>query len=339
MKKIITFLGLFILPLSAFAHVRYVLEENVDYHTLLGNNWQILKSGMTNTGFLIGTIVSLFIVGVIVELAHTKIFKKYFDRVKGRLSTYHELIPWIIRLCLGIALIGAGGSHFHISPIMTTTNAIATLETFLGFFFLAGFLLVPSTIVAIILYITGLAQDTYFLGNLDFLALSIGLLVFHSSRPGVDDVLGICLLKYIPIPRKYLALILRIGVGAAMMYLGLFEKILNPLLAEHVVTEFNLTSVIPVTAATWALATGIIETVLGFIIAIGLFTRTAAVVGILVISITFFFFNEAVFSHVTLFGILSILAIEGGSHFSFDQLIKNRKYRKLQNTKPEQAQI
>jgi uncharacterized membrane protein YphA (DoxX/SURF4 family) len=330
MKKLFVILGLLLsAPLMAMAHVRYVLEENVDYKTLLGQNWNILKDGMNNTGFVVGVIVSLLIVGIIVELAHTKIFKKYFSKVKERLSTYHELIPWIIRLCLGIALIGAGGANFHISPIMTTTNAIATLQTFLGFFFLAGFLLVPSTIVAMVLYISGLAQDTYFLGNLDFFALTIGLLVFHSSRPGVDDILGICLLKYIPIPRKYLALILRIGVGVAMIYLGLFEKILNPMMAEHVVYQFNLTSVIPVTAATWTLATGIIETVLGLIIAIGLFTRTAAIVGIIVISITFFFFNEAVFSHVTLFGILSILAIEGGSHFSFDQLITKIKNKKI----------
>ncbi len=325
MKKILALFALLVLPLKTFAHVRYVLEENVDYRTLLGNNWGILKEGMTNTGFVIGTIVSLIVVGIIFELAHTRIFKKYFDGVKARLNSYHELIPWIIRLCLGIALIGAGTGHFHISPIMTASNALASFEVVLGFFFLAGFLLVPSAIAAIAIFISGISQDTYFMGNLDFLALSIGLLVFHSARPGVDDILGISLLKYIRIHRKLLGLILRIGVGSAMIYLGMFEKILNPMLAEHVVGEFNLTSVIPVTAATWALATGIIETALGLIIVLGLFTRIAAIVGIIVISITFFFFNEAVFSHVTLFGVLSILAIEGYGFLGLDHFWSKKK--------------
>jgi len=325
MKRILMFLGLFVLPISTFAHVRYVLEENIDYHTLLGQNWGLLKSGINNSGFVVGTIVSLIIIGIIIEMLHTKIFKSYFDKVKERLNSYHELVPWIIRLCLGIALIGAGTGHFLISPIMATSALIANIEILLGFLFLAGFLLVPATIATIIIYIIAITTDTYFLGNLDFLALAIGLLVFHSARPGVDDILGISLLKFIKIKRLYLDLILRIGVGTAMIYLGLFEKILNPLLAEHVVNQFSLTSVIPVTAATWTLATGIIETALGLIIMFGLFTRIAAIISIIVISITFFFFNEAVFSHVTLFGILSIIAVEGSSIFSLDNIIKNKK--------------
>ncbi len=325
MKKILMFLGLFVLPTTGFAHVRYVLEENIDYHTLLGQNWGLLKSGINNSGFIVGTIVSLIIIGVIIEMLHTKIFKSYFDKVKERLNSYHELVPWIIRLCLGIALIGAGTGHFLISPIMASSALIANIEILLGFLFLAGFLLVPATIATIIIYIIAITTDTYFLGNLDFLALAIGLLVFHSARPGVDDILGISLLKFIKIKRKYLDLILRIGVGTAMIYLGLFEKILNPLLAEHVVNQFSLTSIIPVTAATWTLATGIIETALGLIIMFGLFTRIAAIISIIVISITFFFFNEAVFSHVTLFGILSIIAVEGSSIFSLDNIIKNKK--------------
>lgn len=325
MKKILMIFCVLVLPITSFAHVRYVLEENIDYHTLLGKNWSILKQGLINPGFVIGLIISLFIVGIIIEAAHTKIFKSYFSKVKQRLVTYHELIPWIIRLCLGIALIGAGSAGFHISPIMTASNLVSSLQVFLGFFFLAGFLLVPSTITVLILYLIGLGQDFYFFGNLDFFALGLGLLVFHSARPGVDDILGISLLKYIKIERSYLSFILRIGVGTAMIYLGLFEKLLNPNLMGHVINQFNLTSIIPVTAATWVLATGIIETVLGLIIMLGLFTRTASIIGIIVISTTFFFFNEAVFSHVTLFGVLSILAIEGSGIKSIDNIIKNKQ--------------
>lgn len=326
MKKIFVILGIFLIPVvNTLAHVRYVLEEEISYQNLLGNNWQMLKEGILNPGFVIGTIVSLIIVGIIFEVAHKKIFKGYFDKVKSRLASYHELIPWVIRLCLGIALIGAGSNGLHISPIMTASGTIASLEILLGFLMLSGFLLVPSTIIAMVLYVIGLSSDTYFLGNLDFFALAIGLLVFHSARPGVDDVLGISLLKYIPIPRKYLGLILRLGVGITMIYLGLFEKILNPMMSEHVVNQFNLTSIIPVTAATWVLATGIIETVLGVLIAIGLFTRIAAIISIIVISITFFFFNEAVFSHVTLFGILSIIAIEGFGFLGLDYFLNKKK--------------
>jgi uncharacterized membrane protein YphA (DoxX/SURF4 family) len=201
----------------------------------------------------------------------------------------------------------------------------ATLEIVLGFLFLLGFLITPATIITLGLYIFALSKNIYLIGNLDMCALALSVLVFHSPRPGLDDMLGISLLHTLSIKRHYIAPVVRIGLGGAMIYLALFEKILNPHMSALVVSQYHLQHFINVTPAMWVLATGLIELVIGIALCIGLKTRLASIIAFIVISGTFFYFKESVTSHITLFGGLSILAIEGGGLWSVDQWISKRK--------------
>ena len=157
-----------------------------------------------------------------------------------------------------------------------------------------GFLLIPSTLIAIGLYGIALYHNPYMIGNLDFLGLALGLLVFHSARPGIDDLLQISLLSKIKINREWFAFIARTCLGIAMIFLALYEKILNPLWSDAVVKQFNLTHVIPVEPSMWVLSVGIIELVIGIVLLLGWFTRTTSIVAIIVLSCTLFFLKEAV---------------------------------------------
>jgi uncharacterized membrane protein YphA (DoxX/SURF4 family) len=96
-----------------------------------------------------------------------------------------------------------------------------------------------------------------------------------------------------------------------MVYLALFEKLLNPHLSELVVDKFNLTAVVPVSPQMWVVSVGIIELVIGLVLLLKWKPRLISVITFLVLIMTFFGFREAVYAHVTLFGVLSAILILG----------------------------
>ena len=117
-----------------------------------------------------------------------------------------------------------------------------------------------------------------------------------------------------------------------MIYLALYEKILNPHLSADVVKLFELSSVIPVSPEMWILSTGLIEFFIGLMLLIGFETRLFSIIAFSVLSLTFFFFKEAVYPHVTLFGTLSILIITGGSNYSIDHFLQTKSPKSSRQT-------
>lgn len=312
---------------SVSAHVAYVVPEE-KIPSVLGADWGMLTSVLSYPAYsllmVFSAVAILLLAGILPRIS---LFKTVTGHVISRLKTYHEFIPWIIRIALGIAFLGAGTTGVLISPSLPDMWQFATLQIALGFLFLLGFMLVPVTCAAIVLYLVALHTDIYLIGNIETLALLIGFLVFHSYRPGLDDIFGFTLFSHIHFSRQLLAPILRLGIGIAMIFLALYEKILNPYMSMEVVSMYNLTAVVPVDAALWVLGAGIVELIVGVFLLIGFYTRTTAFVAFLVLSTTFFFFKESVTAHITLFALLSILLIEGGGRWSIDSLI--RKVREV----------
>jgi len=88
------------------------------------------------------------------------------------------------------------------------------------------------------------------------------------------------------------------------------------------VRNYDLTSIIPVSAPMWVLSAGLIELAIGLFLLIGFHTRLLAVITFLVLSLSFFYFREEVYSHITLFTVLYILFITGGGRISVDDFFK-----------------
>lgn len=323
MKKIflVSILGVSVFFNKAAAHVGYVLTEDEFVANSGGDTLYVLNALASQT--TINITISVIALTILIAFIYRKsiFLKNWAGRVSDRLKTYDEFLPWAIRLSLGIALIGAGTAQVLVSPIEIATGSVAFIEILLGFFFMAGFLLIPSALLTIGLYIFGLSGNFYLLGNLDFLALAVAFLALHNERPGFDDIFNFKILHSLKIKRSLASPILRVGIGGAMMFLALYEKILNPHLSEVVVNNFHLTSVIPVDPSLWVVGAGIVEFVIGLMLILGLFTRLSSVIAFGVLSLSFFFFKEAVYSHITLFGLLSILFVLGGGIWSLDSII------------------
>lgn len=317
MKKFLIFLGVLCAPLISLAHVGYVVGPE-ELPLYMGNDGAFLWSALSDSYNVILTLVVLALFILVYWIAHHNYFiEKYLKKIRAKIETYYEFIPWILRLSLGIALIGAGSAHTLISPLLPQMPHFALMQVVLGFMMLAGFLLTPVLIFTIVLFLFALLQDAYLIGNIEFIFGAFALLILGNDRPGLDDILMIPVHK-IESLKKYVPLVIRLGLGGAMIYLALFEKLFNPHISELVVTKFNLTSVIGVSPEMWVLAAGLIELLVGLFIFIGYHTRLTSAIAFLVITTTFFYFKEDVYSHVTLFGMLSVLFITGGGAMSAD---------------------
>jgi len=334
--KFFKFFGSFlflIAPASALAHVGYVVTKE-EMNMNRGGDGLFLLSVFSEPKNAILMLVTIALVVIFaVFTADSKIIKNYATKVRAKLKSYEELLPWIARLSLGIALLGAGLSGNLISPILPTIPAVSLIEIYVGFFLLAGFLVVLMLAISLGLFAIALISNLYIVGNFDFVALVLAILALGSARPGVDDIFGISLLHRFGLPRKWLMITLRTGISVAMMFLALYEKLLNPHLSELVVTNYHLTNYVHVSPAMWIFGAGIVEFLIGAALFIGYRTRIVSAIAFLVVCTTFFFFKESVYAHVTLFGILSMLFILGDDKEKSEVKTTIKKKRVLRKIK------
>lgn len=317
MKYLLSFFALF-LPSITKAHVGYVVPKE-QFDASLGQDFPFAFDALFHgeNWVLMGSTIAVLL--LLLFLSHKSYFiQNYIDRVTTHLRSYYEFIPWILRLSLGIALMGAGAKQVLISPVLQT-QVFGGIELIVGFLLLSGFLLLPATIFSIILFFKAISVDFYIIGNLDYFAIGIALLILQNAKPGIDDILGVPRLNSEKLA-PFVPFVLRVGIGFALIFLALFEKFLNPHLSEQVVNIYNLTSVINVPATMWIFSAGVIELIVGICLLLGFHTRLVSVIAFFVITTTFFYFKEDVFSHITLFGTLSVLFVTGGGKWSLDRL-------------------
>ena len=301
------------------AHVGYVLSKS-EFAAEKGGDASFLFSVLqdpVNIGLILVTAVVVFTGYYFFRRNET--CRTFMVGLRKHEVDYRSLFPWIARLALGIAFIGAGAEQFLLTPAFASTPFLGFVQMAVGFLLLSGFMLFPALLLVGALFLIALLHDPYYIGNLDYLALIIVTLIWGSSRPGVDHLLGVSLPREWKKYSEYTNLILRLGVGVSMIYLAVFEKILHPHAMELVVSQYDLTSVVPVSLAMWVVATGVIEICIGAALLLGFKTRLVAAVALLVLTLSFFFFGEEVYSHVTLFGVLSILFIAGSGRVSIDE--------------------
>ena len=320
MKKIILLLLAFVsLPQLAFAHVRYI-ATNAEQAQFSEIDFALLFSPLQEPKYVVMIIATLILVVLAYWfLDRNKYFHRWTEHMAHVGESYKKFIPWITRLSLGIILIGGATNGFLLSPVLDTPVAwMNIVQLIIGFFLMAGFMTGFSAVIALALFIFALTKDPYLIGSFDILGLILSLFALDSRRPGVDDIVGIPDFLHIKKLREYLPTVLRMGIGIAMAYLAVVEKILTPQLAAMVAENTGLVDVIPVSAMMWAFSAGIIELVVGLMLLVGFKTRLAAVAALFILSMSFFYFGEDVTSHVTLFGTLSAVFILGVGKLGID---------------------
>lgn len=303
---------------AALAHVGYVISES-EIQKKAGSDFLFLLKPLTQPFYLtlmLGAIVVALLLYFL--LRRSSFISTRIAFIREKTKSYIELIPWMLRLSLGIALIGAGTAQAFISPVLSNFPLFSFIQILLGFLLFAGFLLGPTIWLAIALFLLALSNDFYLFGNADFFAASVVLLILANPKPGLDDLLGLPFWSPPKRLREFIPLILRVGIGGAMIFLAVYEKFLNPHLSAAVVENFHLTFVIPASPEMWVLSAGLIEFIVGLALLVGFQTRLVAAIAFAVLTLSFFYFSEEVYSHITLFGVLSVLFVTGGGKWSID---------------------
>ncbi len=306
------------------AHVKYVLSEEVFTEHAGRDDLFLLSVNQTATYPMIMLTVAVVVLVAFVWGGKLKIVKRIHEALEKKCKEYEPLFPWMARLSLGIALIGAGSAGHLLSPALEAIPAVATAEILFGFMLLAGFLTNAAACMVLVLWLLAFFHGPYAFGSLEVAALALVLLVSRTEKPGIDDLLGFRASPHFERLTKYTPLILRVGLGFAFLFLGLYEKILNPHVAEEVVNLYNLTSIVHVKPAMWVLGAGLIEAAIGLALILGIRTRAVTAIAFCVLTASFFFFSEDVSSHVTIFGALSILFVTGSGPHALDAWIKKQ---------------
>ena len=122
------------LPFVAHAHVGYVEPRSLlTFNSDFVQFYSELISNPIDVSLLV--VISLLALVIIFSLFRVRVLKIFGQRLAEKAKGYKTFVPWIIRLSLGIGLVGAGTSHLLISPTLPISNAFISFEIFAGFCF------------------------------------------------------------------------------------------------------------------------------------------------------------------------------------------------------------
>lgn len=160
----------------------------------------------------------------------------------------------------------------------------------------------------------------------NYLGEIIVLMLFGSRSASLDrSIFGS--LRRFPLARQYELAIVRISYGIALIYAAINIKLLHPLLTLAVVQKYDLTRfhwLFPSDPLFVVLGAALAELAIGICIVIGFETRLAVLISLFYITLSLFFFREAVWPHCMLYGISCALLL-GKETFSLDAVIFRRR--------------
>ncbi|WP_411966829.1 DoxX family protein [Haloferax sp. YSSS75] len=258
------------------------------------------------------------------------------------LASYDELLPWLLRLAVGLPLVGAGFSGYFFSPIVEPTAPVFVrlFGITVGFLLLFGLGTRFAAAVGLVTYLVGLAVEPALLLAFEYVPGFVAIALVGGGRPSADHAIASMaaddrtvysridpFYRRVALPfvtrirhlEAYVPTVLRLGVGVTFIYLGIAQKLMQPGDALAVVAKYDLTAVVPVAPELWVVGAGLTEALVGILLILGAFTRAASGVAILLFTTTLFGLpDDPVLAHISLFGLVSALLVTGGGPYSVD---------------------
>ena len=327
----------------ASAHVDYVTDADNPAVAVAQFLAAVFSSPLN-----VALVVAGGVGATLVALAYLRYADRFTDVHVGirTLKSYRPYLPWMLRLSLGLPLVGAGFTGYYFSPAVPADARL--LQVFLGFMLLFGLATRLVAVAGLGAYLVGLATNPELLLASEYVAGFLGILIVGPGQPSADMLLrrvavtdGTLLSRFrsVPTPGELVTsvttpalapVLIRAGLGFNFLYLGITQKWLQPGRALAVVEQYGLTSVVPVAPELWVFGAGLVEAGVGVLFLTGCFTRGAASAGFLLLTTTLFGLpNDPVLAHVTLFGLSSALMVTGSGPYSLDADLIPRLHDRL----------
>jgi uncharacterized membrane protein YphA (DoxX/SURF4 family) len=263
--------------------------------------------------------------------------------LRETLSGYADLVPWMLRLSMGLPLVGAGFAGYYFSPAVETGPRLLMIG--LGFFLLFGLATRAVATLALLAYLAGLAVHAELLLAMEFVAGLLAIVLLGGGRPSADHMLQAVASadatlygRVDPVHRvadwfraaidawtPYAATVVRVGLGVTFVYLGFVQKLVESDQALATVARYDLTAIVPVDPGAWVLGAGLAEIALGLLLIVGLLTRSVAAAAFVVFTLTMFGLpDDPVLAHVTMFGLASAVFTMGAGPLALDNLLGSK---------------
>jgi uncharacterized membrane protein YphA (DoxX/SURF4 family) len=250
------------------------------------------------------------------------------------LASYRPYVPWMLRLSLGLPLVGAGFAGYFVSPSVPV--AARLFQVVVGFLLLFGLFTRAVAAIGLLAYLVVFPSYPQLILSFEYVGGFLAIIVAGSGQPSADGMfrriavtdgtyakrLGLSewfvsgrLREYVSVDA--VAPIVRVTLGVNFVFLGLVEKLLNKDQALSVVAKYDLTAVVPVSPETWVVGAGLTEIAVGLALIAGVYTRGVGAVAFLLFTTTLFGLpDDPVLAHVSLFGLTSALLVLGSGPYA-----------------------
>lgn len=325
-------------------HVVYVTEEDER-----GEAIAFLRESLTDPIVWLVIGLAVLFLGILVGLyLRWQPLRQDITVFRETLISYRDLLPWLLRLGFGLPLVGAGFAGYWFNPVVEPflPSGVARLVGIaLGFAILFGIATRVAALITGLLYLISLPLAPALLWSFEWLPGALVIALLGSGRPSADQVLhqvasteGTVYGMFDPVhriaprvrrmlapARRFVPTVLRVGLGATFIGLGVAEKLLAPAMAADVVDQYGLQQVIPISTEAWIVAAGISEVAIGVILLVGLFTRFAALAALGMFVLTLFAIpDDPVLAHIGIFAMCSALLITGSGPWALDNRLGPR---------------
>lgn len=319
---------------TATAHVDYVGPGGAHR-----DPWTVLQEVLGDPAAL-----TLLLSGALLGLLAAAVALRARSRVPDvealveALESYEDLVPWMLRLSVGLPLVGAGFAGYLFTPAVPT--GLRLPQVVAGFLLLLGLATRATAAATLAGYLATIAvvREPALL-SFEYVGGLTGILLVGPGRPSADHMLATVATRpdtlfHLLDPVHPLAawwearfshlevwtpFAVRVPLGLAFVYLGVTQKILDPGPALALVEMLALPAAGPLTPAMWVLGAGLVEAAVGLLLVTGLLARSASALAFLVLTSTLFALpNDPVLAHVTLFGLSSVVFTLGAGPASLD---------------------
>lgn len=241
-------------------------------------------------------------------------------RIFSALERFAGLAPLALGLHLGVALVAAAIVGVLFVPVLRPERdefglAILAVEGICGVLLAVGLATRPAAVVLALLGIVAMQPFTFesILEQVHILGAAVFLFIVGRGVASIDQLFG----QHRALPLEQapvLALtLLRVAMGFGIAFGALTEKLLNPALANALLTErpyLNVLAGLGIENGQFVYLAGLVELVIGIVIMSGQLTRPVMAVGATLFTLTLPVFGWAeLLGHLPYYGIMLTLFI------------------------------
>jgi hypothetical protein len=231
-----------------------------------------------------------------------------------------RLVPWVPRLLgvhLGVALLALAATGSFLTPAVELHGAAGTTlllgEAALGIWLVTGVRLRPAAVLVLALgpVLSVVSGPMALLECANLAAVAAFLVVLP---PGADRHGAVTLDV---VRTRQALLVLRVGVGVALVALAFTEKFTNPVMAVHTIEEFPALDVfglvgIHLGPETFVVVAGAVELLFGLLVVSGALPQVAVLVAAVPFNATLALFGQTeLVGHLPVYGVFLALLVYG----------------------------